>query len=213
MGSKEIILKMLKESVGEIVSADYISKQVKAREWPRQLRMLRQEGYEIVWKAKEKGYILASLDKKRGIKRNPINAKQRYRILQRDNYRCTGCGRGPDDNVKLQIDHKIPVDLMEIKDYKDEDLQTLCEECNLGKKHFYSDFDKEELSKIRDLKSGMQRIEAIFTYRKNMPVSVSTLEAISGIRDWERTLRYLRKNKKMAIFYDRINKTYTYHEE
>lgn len=56
----------------------------------------------------------------------------RYQILNRDHYRCVVCGRSAkEDHVKLHVDHIIPVS----KGGKTvpENLQTLCEDCNLGK--------------------------------------------------------------------------------
>lgn len=56
----------------------------------------------------------------------------RYQILNRDHYRCVVCGRSAkEDGVKLHVDHIIPVS----KGGKTipENLQTLCEDCNLGK--------------------------------------------------------------------------------
>lgn len=55
----------------------------------------------------------------------------RYDILSRDNFTCKICGRNADDNVKLHVDHIHPIS----KGGKtvQENLQTLCQDCNLGK--------------------------------------------------------------------------------
>ena len=57
----------------------------------------------------------------------------RLKVLQRDNFRCVFCGKSPatDLGTKLHIDHIFPFS----KGGKSilENLQTLCEECNLGK--------------------------------------------------------------------------------
>lgn len=55
----------------------------------------------------------------------------RYDILKRDNYRCQICGSTAKEGVKLHVDHIIPVS----KGGKTtvDNLQTLCERCNLGK--------------------------------------------------------------------------------
>ncbi len=57
----------------------------------------------------------------------------RLKILNRDNFRCVFCGKSPatDIGTKLHIDHIVPFS----KGGKStlENLQTLCEECNLGK--------------------------------------------------------------------------------
>lgn len=57
----------------------------------------------------------------------------RYDVLTRDHYKCVICGRSPatDPSVTLHVDHIVPYSLggETILD----NLQTLCEECNLGK--------------------------------------------------------------------------------
>lgn len=55
----------------------------------------------------------------------------RYDILKRDNFKCVICGMSAQDGVKLHVDHIVPVS----KGGKSEvnNLQTLCERCNLGK--------------------------------------------------------------------------------
>ena len=56
-----------------------------------------------------------------------INTKLRYNILKRDSFTCKKCG----DTRKLHVDHIISV-CKGGKTIKD-NLQTLCEKCNLGK--------------------------------------------------------------------------------
>ncbi len=57
----------------------------------------------------------------------------RLKVLNRDNFRCVYCGKSPatDFGTKLHIDHIVPFS----KGGKStlENLQTLCEKCNLGK--------------------------------------------------------------------------------
>lgn len=69
---------------------------------------------------------------KQEISRN-ISLSLRLHVLSRDNFRCVYCGKSPatDIGTKLHIDHKTPFS----KGGKStlENLQTLCEECNLGK--------------------------------------------------------------------------------
>jgi len=63
--------------------------------------------------------------------REKLTAGLRYDILKRDNYKCQICGRTQADGVKLHVDHIIPI----AKGGKTvpENLQTLCQDCNLGK--------------------------------------------------------------------------------
>jgi len=65
--------------------------------------------------------------------RKTLSAKTRLRILKRDDFKCTNCGRSPatDPRVVLEVDHYEPVS----KDGSDDDtnLKTLCRDCNRGK--------------------------------------------------------------------------------
>lgn len=57
----------------------------------------------------------------------------RIKVLSRDNFRCVFCGKSPATNIgtKLHIDHVIPFSKGGTNTA--DNLQTLCEECNLGK--------------------------------------------------------------------------------
>jgi len=65
-----------------------------------------------------------------------INLRLRWKVLQRDSFKCCKCGASPatDSNVQLQVDHIIPWS----KGGKTtiDNLQTLCSKCNLGKGNF-----------------------------------------------------------------------------
>lgn len=56
-----------------------------------------------------------------------VSLKQRYRIMQRDGFRCKCCG----EREYLEIDHIIPI--VEGGKNDDDNLQTLCRACNYGK--------------------------------------------------------------------------------
>ncbi|MBI4308920.1 MAG: HNH endonuclease [Candidatus Omnitrophica bacterium] len=66
--------------------------------------------------------------------RHSIPLKTRWAVLKRDNYKCKKCGGSPslDHKVRLDVDHKNPVAKGGQNDI--ENLQTLCWECNQGKK-------------------------------------------------------------------------------
>jgi hypothetical protein len=57
----------------------------------------------------------------------------RFQILKKDNYKCAICGRSPATTVgiELHIDHIIP--FSKGGKTKSDNLQTLCNECNIGK--------------------------------------------------------------------------------
>lgn len=61
----------------------------------------------------------------------PLSA--RLKVFVRDNFRCVFCGRSPatDIGIKLHIDHIVP--FSEGGKTTLDNLQTLCQECNLGK--------------------------------------------------------------------------------
>jgi 5-methylcytosine-specific restriction endonuclease McrA len=62
-----------------------------------------------------------------------INGQLRYLILQKDNFKCRACGRSPanEPGVRLQVDHITPWSTGGETVAKN--LQTLCQQCNLGK--------------------------------------------------------------------------------
>ena len=64
--------------------------------------------------------------------RDPIRAQMRFRVLQRDGFRCRYCGRpGSAPGVVLHVDHVVP--LAAGGTSTRDNLLTACEECNLGK--------------------------------------------------------------------------------
>lgn len=55
----------------------------------------------------------------------------RFQVFERDKFRCKYCGRGPDDGVKLTVDHITPQSkggANELSNYI-----TTCSDCNQGK--------------------------------------------------------------------------------
>ncbi len=62
-----------------------------------------------------------------------ISERQRFRILVRDGFRCLSCGASPliTPGVELHVDHIIP--WSKGGETVDENLQTKCKQCNLGK--------------------------------------------------------------------------------
>jgi HNH endonuclease len=62
-----------------------------------------------------------------------INLQKRWKVFNRDNFKCVSCGRSPakDPNVELHVDHIKP--WSKGGETVLENLQTLCATCNLGK--------------------------------------------------------------------------------
>lgn len=69
--------------------------------------------------------------------RSLLTPSLRYDIMKRDGFRCTICGRGQEDGVKLHVDHIKPVS--KGGETTPNNLRTLCQDCNLGKSDKYSE--------------------------------------------------------------------------
>lgn len=66
--------------------------------------------------------------------RDVISIRKRFFVLKRDEFGCVLCGRSG-RGVKLEVDHRVPIS----KGGSDslDNLQTLCFECNRGKRDSY----------------------------------------------------------------------------
>ena len=65
--------------------------------------------------------------------KSPEWQRLRYFVLKRDNGVCQLCGRGRKDGVVLHVDHIVPLSVDWSKRLDPNNLQVLCEDCNLGK--------------------------------------------------------------------------------
>jgi Homing endonuclease associated repeat/HNH endonuclease len=65
--------------------------------------------------------------------RREISTRQRFRILVRDGFRCKSCGATPltTAGIELHVDHIVP--WSKGGETIDDNLETKCERCNLGK--------------------------------------------------------------------------------
>jgi len=82
---------------------------------------------------------------RRGIRDIPLAV--RFQVLERDKGACCLCGRTRHDDVTLHIDHVLPYSLGGLTVMSN--LQTLCDECNLGKSnHSTTDFRKTRANKV-----------------------------------------------------------------
>ncbi len=70
-----------------------------------------------------------------------LTAGLRWMILKRDNFRCCICGKGAEEGVKLEVDHKRPV--KKWGKTEEENLWTMCGSCNRGKGVTYQDLPNE----------------------------------------------------------------------
>jgi len=211
LGAKERMLQLLRSRVGEFISIRELGRVAKIVDYPRALRALRQEGWDIELK-REKGttwYRLMSLSKRKtGKVRRQIDRKTRYRILHRDNSTCQRCGRTPDDGVQLTIDHKVPVEWKGTND--DNNLWVLCRECNEGKKAYFKEFDVETMKKIASLPSATARLKEFIRRNYGKNLSVTTLAIVARSRDWTRQIRRFRELGYFEYDVDQKNETYTF---
>lgn len=71
----------------------------------------------------------AFIDKKK--ERAKMSAALRYQTIKRDGYRCRACGFGVHDGAHLHVDHIVAI--ANGGKTQEDNLQTLCTVCNLGK--------------------------------------------------------------------------------
>ena len=69
--------------------------------------------------------------------RSLVSDSLRYDVMKRDGFRCVLCGRDVSDGIKLHVDHIIPVSKGGLSTM--ENLRTLCEDCNRGKRDKYDE--------------------------------------------------------------------------
>lgn len=175
----------------------------------RQIRAFRQLGWQI--EVRGDAYVkLLSLEKgsPKGI-RSGLSNKVRYEILSRDGFRCRACGQAVTNGAKLQIDHKIPVDWGGTNQI--DNLETLCEECNAGKKAWTKTTPTEKMREIMFEQTVEKRIEALFDNFPNQEIPSSLVQLVSkGAFDWQRALRKLRQNTGKMIIPTQSRKGYIY---
>ena len=70
--------------------------------------------------------------------RQEISERQRFRILVRDGFSCRACGISPlrQPGVELHVDHIVP--WSKGGETTDDNLETKCKQCNLGKGNAFS---------------------------------------------------------------------------
>ena len=65
------------------------------------------------------------------IRRDAVPAQLRFRVLQRDGFRCRYCGRTSTSGAELHVDHIVP--LIAGGETTEDNLVSACEQCDLGK--------------------------------------------------------------------------------
>lgn len=74
-----------------------------------------------------------STDENKKVIARSLSVNIRYKVLLRDKFRCNSCGKSPSANTgtMLHVDHIVPFSKGGGNDL--DNLQTLCQDCNLGK--------------------------------------------------------------------------------
>jgi 5-methylcytosine-specific restriction endonuclease McrA len=108
--------------------------------------------------------------------------------------RCAMCGRSPlEDGVKLQVDHKIPLEWGGTDD--PDNLQPLCEECNRGKKNLFASIDARAASAINEDEPHKRIGELLKAFEGEwIPSYVIGIVASAQQyqEDWQKRMRELR---------------------
>ena len=198
--AKDKLKKYFLDHVGEDISREELREIAgNVQDWQRALRTLRQEtGLDIV--ATRIGYMLTSATPKfQPQVRKPIDNKLKYAVLQRDNSTCQRCGANVHNtpNVKLVVDHKIPVEMG--GETTIDNLWTLCTDCNGGKQAFFTDEKTEEMKEIMKMGSAFERLKAYFQLYPDQVIEPVRLQVVARVRDWERALRLVRQKTGMDI--------------
>ncbi len=124
-----------------------------------------------------------------------ITPRLRAEVLHRAHQRCQMCGRTVEgDNVKLQVDHKIPRTWGGAT--VSENLWALCEPCNQGKRDYFSSFNDAEMQAIMAKESVYERIAETLRLHAPEPTPSWLLEFVANFddfqEDWQKRLRELR---------------------
>lgn len=209
---KDKTLEYLKEQLGKWIHNQELRQASGLNDVPRTIRLLRQEGWQI--EVRGDGYVrLIALEKRKARgERTGVGQRIRYRVLHRDGFRCKACGRGPNNGVKLTIDHIIPVDWGGRNE--ESNLQTLCMECNEGKKAWVVGTPSQVMKQVLAKPTVESRIEALFDSFPNEDISSAMIQfASKGALDWQRALRRIREKTGKRILPTQGRTAYRYFKD
>jgi 5-methylcytosine-specific restriction endonuclease McrA len=196
--AKQIILEYYQSHLGEWIHNQTFREITGANDIPRTIRDLRQRGWQI--KVRGDGYTRLVSSEKGEPKgeRDAISERHRFEVLQRDGFSCRACGRSPErDGIVLQVDHILPVDWGGKTEL--DNLQSLCEECNRGKKAWVASHSSQVMKEVAGLATVEQRIEALFDHFPNQDVPSSMIQLVARAFDWQRALRRIRERTGKKI--------------
>lgn len=159
-GARDKIRKFLENNVGKVVTTEQISAVAGIRDYQRRIRELRgEEGMQILSyrdspDLKPNEYILASKDRLPRFSHR-IDKAQRARILERNGLTCSMCGvtagepdpYSPSRKITLHVDHIDPDGPT-----TDDNLRTLCHNCNEGRSNLVIPPTPNTLSVLRTIR-------------------------------------------------------------
>ena len=121
-----------------------------------------------------------------------VDRKTRFRVLLRDGGRCQMCGlQAKDAERPLQIDHRIPQSWDGTSD--DDNLWTLCEPCNQGKRDFFETITDPDVRAALQHPQIHMRIGELLKAKAGAWVPKSQLLLVAWTHeDWEKRMRELR---------------------
>jgi 5-methylcytosine-specific restriction endonuclease McrA len=132
--------------------------------------------------------------RKRVVDEGGVNQRIRGQVLRAAHGQCQMCGRTISKHqVTLVVDHKKPREWGGTNDR--ENLWAICEECNAGKKDYFSSLraDSETMKKVLGLQSVHMRIgELLKATGIDRPTPSDLLEMVADQDDWHKRLRELR---------------------
>lgn len=143
---------------------------------------------------RETKYQLVSR-RERSRERSGISEKTRAEVLRWG--RCAMCGkRALEDDVRLQVDHRIPQALGGTDEI--ENLQPLCEQCNRGKKDLFVSYGPyaEQITAAIALEEPHKRIGELLKAFNGEWVRGDVIELVANAQqyqdDWKKRMRELR---------------------
>lgn len=123
-----------------------------------------------------------------------VGQKLRAEVIRAAHEHCQMCGKTIEKHcITLVVDHKKPRDWGGTNDR--ENLWAICEECNAGKKAFFSSLnvDAETMKNVTAHESVHVRIgELLKAIDVGNPTPSSLLEIVADQDDWQKRLRELR---------------------
>jgi 5-methylcytosine-specific restriction endonuclease McrA len=156
----------------------------------------------VLERRRSRGWLIYRLARRRDHPREDGNISKTVRaeVLFRDGSRCQMCGANPqqDAETKLQVDHKIPRDWGGTN--SEENLWTLCETCNTGKRAFFASVEEHaaEMRAAIHYPEVHRRLgEALRAFGVGNEVPSYVLAIVASAHryqeDWHRRLRELRE--------------------